>query len=124
MTRPDKWDEWDIIGTRPRTDATADLPMFAMARDADPVSSHAGADHIASKAKTQRGVLLDIYRAYPAGLTDEEAAQLAHITGGWKRCSELRTLGLIAECGKRFSIAGVQVRVCAITETGRYARVA
>ena len=115
--------DYDIIGTKPKP-RVDDLPMFAMARDSDPVSSHAGADHIASKAKTQRGILLDIYRAYPQGLTDEEACQKAGIEGGWKRCSELRTLGLIAVSGKREASSGVSVRVCALTEFGRFARVA
>jgi hypothetical protein len=115
--------EQDIIGTKP-TPRVDDLPMFAMARDSDPVSSHRGADHIASKAKTQRGVLLDVYRAYPQGLTDEEACQKAGIEGGWKRCSELRTLGLIGVMGKREASSGVEVRVCSLTEFGRYAQVA
>ena len=115
--------EQDIIGTKPKG-RVDDLPMFAMARDSDPVSSHEGADKVASKAKTQRGVLLEVYRAYPQGLTDEEACRIAGIEGGWKRCSELRTLGLIAVSGKREASSGVAVRVCAMTETGRYARVA
>jgi hypothetical protein len=116
--------DYDIIGTKPRRDDTADLPMFAIARDSDPVSSHRGADHIASKAKTQRATLLAVYRAYPEGLTDEEASNLAGIEGGWKRCSELRNLGLIAVSGKRQASSGVEVRVCSLTEFGRYANVA
>jgi hypothetical protein len=115
--------EQDIIGTKP-TPRVDDLPMFAIARDSDPVSSHRGADHIASKAKTQRATLLAVYRAYPEGLTDEEASSLAGIEGGWKRCSELRNLGLIAVSGKRQASSGVEVRVCSLTEVGRYAKVA
>jgi hypothetical protein len=115
--------EQDIIGTKP-TPRVDDLPMFAMARDSDPVSSHRGADKVASKAKTQRATLLDVYRAYPQGLTDEEACQKAGIEGGWKRCSELRTLGLIGVMGKREASSGVTVQVCAMTEFGRYANVA
>lgn len=123
--------DYDIIGDRPqkpRRDDTAGLGLFAVfphahesaiARDSDPITSHKGSDHIAPKRGTLRALLLDVYRAYPDGLTDEEACDRAGITGGWKRCSELRNLGLIAPNGTRLSSAGVEVRVCAITEWAR-----
>lgn len=120
----------DIIGTKPapREDTAGLGPLFtpnpyahesAVARDSDPITSHHGADHIAPKRGTLRALLLDVYRAYPDGLTDEEACERAGIPDGWKRCSELRNLGLIAPMGTRLSSAGVKVRVCAITEFAR-----
>lgn len=118
--------EYDIIGDKPPRDRTAGLgPLFAfanesaIARDSDPITSHEGSDHIAPKRGTLRATLLDVYRAYPDGLTDEEACERAGIENGWKRCSELRNLGLIAPMGTRLSSAGVKVRVCAITEFAR-----
>lgn len=88
----------------------------AIVRDADPISSHHGADHIAPKRRTQRDVLLSVYTAYPDGLTDEEAGRIAGIAGYWKRCAELRKLGLIAPTGDlRTGSSGVKQQVCKVT---------
>lgn len=87
----------------------------AIARDADPIGSHHGADHIAPKRRTQRDTLLAVYAAYPEGLTDEEAGRIAGVQNAWKRCSELLDLKLIVDTKTvRESAAGVHVRVCKV----------
>jgi hypothetical protein len=55
------------------------------------------------------------------GYTDEEAAGVAHVShvGYWKRCSELRNLGLIEDTGRtRPGVAGTPQMVCRITDRG------
>ena len=87
------------------------LELFAVARDADPITSHAGHDYIQPKRGTLAATLLQVYRAYPAGLTDREAAELANLDGAWKRCSDLRRAGLIAPTGEtRGTPAGMVCR--------------
>ena len=68
-------------------------------RDSDPWTSRAAARSMFGPAQTQREMLLEVYEQHPAGLTDEEACNMAAIPGGWKRCSELRSLGLIVNTG-------------------------
>lgn len=60
------------------------------------------------------------------GLTDEEAAQAAGLTGGtscwWKRCNELRDDYMIerpVDQATRKGTAGVERMVCAISTAGR-----
>jgi hypothetical protein len=53
------------------------------------------------------------------GLTDEQAVEISGLTGGWKRCSDLRRLGLITDTGdRRPTIGGAKAMVCAITPAG------
>lgn len=63
-------------------------------RNPDWVTSIAGARSVQYRAGTQKAKLLDAYRdAYPAGLTDDEAAVRAGLpltSCYWKRCGELR----------------------------------
>lgn len=98
-----------------------DLPRMTepSARGADPWTSHVAAASVRGAAVTQRQMLLETYEANPAGLTDEEACALAAIPGGWKRCSELRALGLIRDTGlTRAGTSGRMGRVCAATTGG------
>lgn len=79
------------------------LPMFdhiAIARDADAVTSHAGVDRIAPKRGSQCATLLAVYRAYPDGLTDREAGERSGVPSSWKRSSDLRRGGWIAQTGE------------------------
>ena len=98
------------------------LCFFASARKSDPATSHQ-ANHIEARVyrATIRDRLLLAYFAKPSGLTDEEASSAARVErGGWKRCSELRRLGLIKPNGQaRRSSAGENGRVCVITNAGR-----
>lgn len=75
------------------------LDLFACARDADPVTSHAGADAIKGRRQTRAETLLATYRQFPGGLTDEQAGELSGVPGAWKRCSDLRRAGLIVPTG-------------------------
>lgn len=97
-----------------------DLPLF---RDTDPLTSRLGAADVRLRQGTQAAQLLAVY-GHPSasdGLTDDEAgthAQLLH-TGYWKRCSDLRNLGLIEQTGDtRPGRAGNPQMVCRITNLG------
>ena len=91
------------------------------ARTTDPDTSHASAKRPFQRG-SQRHRLLTEYSVRPEGLTDEEAASLAGIKAGcpWKRCSELREMGMIQATGRvRESSMGAMQQVCAITFGGR-----
>lgn len=72
-------------------------PLF---RKDDPPTSADAARSISPDALCQR-LLTEYQLAGPAGLTDEQAAFRANIEGGWKRCSDLRRMGLIEPTGER-----------------------
>lgn len=100
-----------------------ELPLF---RSTDPDTSRKGADHVRLRTGSQQAQLLRAY-AHPAaleGLTADQAGQASGLAdnprcGYWKRVSELRTLGLIADTGTtRPGISGAEQMVCAITEAG------
>jgi len=96
-----------------------DLPLF---RATDPDTSRQAS---LLRVGTHRAVLLEQYFYATLGLTDEEAGARAalaghEIKGYWKRCSDLRTLGLIEDLGiRRRLLSGSQGIVCAITPQGR-----
>jgi len=94
------------------------LPLF---RATDPETSRQVSP---LRVGTHRAILLQQYYYATLGLTDEEAGMRAalaghEIKGYWKRCSDLRTLGLIVDLGhsRRLS-SGSQGIVCAITQQG------
>lgn len=76
-----------------RQRGTTGLGLFdsAVARDADPVTSHAGHDKVTRTGtrKTHAQIALECYRAYGA-LTDAEVERITGIKGIWKRCADLR----------------------------------
>jgi len=84
-------------------------------RNPDHETSIEGARAIEYRAGSQKARLLEAYRHYPLGLTDEAAAAregLLH-TCYWKRCGELRADGKIIPTGEtRMGSAGVQRIVC------------
>ena len=95
-----------------------ELPLF---RATDPETSRQVSP---IRVGSHRALLLEQYATATLGLTDEEAGMRAalaghEIRGYWKRCSDLRTLGLIQDLGhsRRLS-SGSQGIVCAITQTG------
>jgi len=96
-----------------------DLPLF---RASDPETSRQASP---IRVGTHRAILLEQYFYATLGLTDEEAGARAalaghDIKGYWKRCSDLRTLGLIEDLGiRRRLLSGSQGIVCAITQHGR-----
>jgi len=95
-----------------------DLPLF---RATDPDTSRQAS---LLRVGTHRAVLLEQYFYATLGLTDEEAGARAalaghDIKGYWKRCSDLRTIGLIEDLGIRRALtSGSQGIVCAITQAG------
>lgn len=95
-----------------------DLPLF---RSSDPETSRQVSP---MRIGSHRAILLAIYADATLGLTDEEAAFQAssqghEIKGYWKRCSDLRTAGLIHDLGIRKTLStGSQGIVCAITQAG------
>jgi hypothetical protein len=94
-----------------------ELPLF---RSSDPQGSANGARHIRPRAGSQAMRILQVYVAHTVyGLTDEEAATLAGVHHGWKRCADLRRLSLIEQTGAhRPTVAGVNAMVCRITAAG------
>lgn len=87
---------------RIRQRGTTGLGLFdsAVARDADVITSHQGHDYIQPKRGSQCATLLEVYRAYPEGLTDREVSLKAGVESGWKRSADLRKLGLIRPTGE------------------------
>lgn len=99
-------------------DIYTDLPLF---RATDPETSRQVKP---IGVGSHRAILLSQYFYATLGLTDEEAGARAaldghDIKGYWKRCSDLRTLGLIVDTGaRRALLSGSQGIVCAITQQG------
>ena len=98
------------------------------ARATDPDTSRTAARRATVRAGRSRARLLASYAvddvfAGNGGLTDEQAAEWAGVhprSCWWKRCSELRHAGLIADTGERRpGAAGPPRMVCAITDAGR-----
>lgn len=90
-------------------------------RHDDPQTSKDAALRPFKRESLRHKLLIAYSDAGPAGLTDEQAGTNAAIAmGGWKRCSELRTLGLIETTGeRRESSMGADQQVCRITFAGR-----
>ena len=99
-----------------------DLPLF---RSADPITSVLGAGEVKPRRRSQAMLLLAEY--LHGGMTDEEAGMASGLALKpkccyWKRCSELRAMGLIIPTGEtRLSTAGSAMQVCEITEEGEKA---
>jgi len=99
-----------------------DLPLF---RSADPITSVLGAGDVKPRKRSQAMLLLAEY--LHGGMTDEEAGMASGLALKpkccyWKRCSELRAMGLIIPTGEtRLSSAGSAMQVCEITQEGEEA---
>jgi hypothetical protein len=99
-----------------------DLPLF---RKEDPITSVLGAGEVKPRRRSQAMLLLAEY--LHGGMTDEEAGMASGLALKpkccyWKRCSELRAMGLIIPTGEtRLSSAGSAMQVCEITEEGEKA---
>ncbi|CAB5222151.1 hypothetical protein UFOVP363_16 [uncultured Caudovirales phage] len=102
------------------------IPEIQLSRTTDPETSKAGAKSIRIRGGSQRAKLLlaflDGFDRFP--MSDEYAAKAARLytvpnCGWWKRCSDLRKLGLIVPVGKVVSkTTGEEVMVSEITEAG------
>ena len=99
-------------------------PIKSEVRSTDPETSRKAAESTQEQIKrgTQRHRLLYEY-AQAKDLTDEEAGMRSglHMARAcyWKRCGELRDLGLIRDVGyTRKSFVGHDVMVCGITAEG------
>ena len=91
------------------------LDLFAAdtrARATDPDTSRAAAESL--DTGTILAQLVWTYReAGASGLTDEEAGDRVGKSGAWKRCADLRRLGMIAPDGRtRTGTSGREQRVC------------
>lgn len=78
-----------------------DFGLFApVARDSDPVTSHAGHDAVtrSGKRQTHAGIALACYRAH-GPLIASEVRRITGIDGIWKRVSDLKAAGLIRPTG-------------------------
>lgn len=73
---------------------------IANVRDKDASTSHTGSDRIAPKRGSQCATLLEVYRAYPDGLTDAEAGARSGVPSSWKRSSDLRRTHWIVPTGE------------------------
>ena len=99
--------------------------IFPMARKYDPATSKIAGIGAGRRGPAHKAILLEAYQQAGAqGLTDEEAGRITglNLKPGccyWKRCSELRKLGLIRPNGEtRISLAGEQQQVCVVVEAG------
>lgn len=104
-----------------------DLTIFdiPLARATDPETSQRGAADVRFRAMSQKHLLLGAYLAEgEGGLTDDQAGRYSGLSfnprcGYWKRCSELRTAGLIERTGiVGISDTGNDADVCRITPAG------
>ena len=95
-------------------DHLLDLPLF---RWTDPETSREAAKKVQPRRGSQAMQILALYAN--RDLTDEKAVELSGLNGGWKRCSDLRRLGLIAFAGYYGKTeSGCNAMVCSITMAG------
>lgn len=103
------------------------------ARASDPATSRDAAAASVRKAGTIAHRLLRVYRAarhdlgMGRGLTDAEVSARANLPTAWRRCSDLRSDGLIESIGPlhepgpvvtRLAPSGMRQQVCRITAAG------
>ena len=101
------------------------LDLFSWARKTDPITSKAVGESPKVQVRwgSQRAIILKQYAIHEE-LTDEEAGEYSGLRDNrsccyWKRCSELRQMGLIKDTEKtKISEAGQRVQVCRITQEG------
>ena len=106
--------------------------LVSFVRHTDPPTSQKAAASRDNRIRwgSQRHKLLEAYAEadtyWLSGLTDEEAGKATGLYASracyWKRCGELRELGLIKQAGQtRTSACGHEVLVCYISSRGRAA---
>lgn len=86
-------------------------------------SREAGLRDLGRKGNQRQRLANAFLFAWPGGMTDEEAATLAGISlrsSPWKRCTELRSWGYIADTGfTRLTESGSPAKVWRLTDEGR-----
>lgn len=96
------------------------IPLF---RNSDPVTSKKAAVGASKRAPSQQLIILKAFGS-GRGFTDEEVGVFTALAFKprccyWKRCSELRAMGLIVPTGEfAKSTAGELQRICKITAKG------
>lgn len=117
-------DWWDSVGRQCVLCRMGEVrqPEVAGARLSDPETSQlaaVGTTKVRMRRSSLRHLLLRVYAKHPHGLIDEVAGNVVGRDGAWKRCSELRNMGLIQPTGlHQHSSAGAEQRVCVITDAG------
>jgi hypothetical protein len=101
-------------------DHLLDLPLF---RSLDPETSSHGAADVRPRQGSQAMQLITQYAQERLGITDELAGERSGLAargaGYWKRCSDLRRLGLIEDSHTtRPGTSGSEMMVCTITAKG------
>ena len=102
------------------------IPEIHQSRTDDPPTSKAGAKSVKIRANSQMAQLLVIYLMSfdRFQLTDDQAAEASGLLAKagccwWKRCSDLRALGLIEPTGAAISpLTGEERMTCEITKAG------
>jgi len=102
------------------------VPENHLTRRDDPPTSKAGAKSVKIRATSQMAQLLVTYlMAFDRfKLTDDQAAEASGLLSKagccwWKRCSDLRALGLIESVGTGVSpLTGEERMTCEITQAG------
>jgi hypothetical protein len=102
------------------------IPEHHQSRTDDPPTSKAGAKSVKIRANSQMAQLLVTYlMAFDRfKLTDDQAAEASGLLSKagccwWKRCSDLRALGLIESVGTGISpLTGEERMTCEITQAG------
>lgn len=99
-------------------------PEPPRARRSDPRTSHDAAAQLV-KAESHCRMILRLYAQNTDGLTDAEVEAVNIVQHAWKRCSDLRSAGLISpiesaggEIVTRPGPSGRMQQVCAITVEG------
>lgn len=92
-----------------------------------PETSHQGARDVHIRKDSQQAILLRVYAMrehWDAGLTDEEAGDISGLSDKkrcayWRRCGELREMGLLEDTGlRRVGSAGSPQRAFRISMRG------
>ena len=104
--------------------ASVTLPPEKLARRSDVETSHAAAEHAAETRETQRSSIMALHREHPNGLTDDEVSVLLG-DEVWRRCADLRTLGLLTWKLVQHpnGPTGVLIPATRVARSGRQARV-
>lgn len=120
VSQPNLWESFE----EPKSLAT---PAKHLARSGDSETSRLGAESVAMRSSSQKGILLAIYAKVSEPLTDDEAAERSGLLAKpgccwWHRSADLRHDGLIVKVGQRRSnLTGEERMTCVITEAGRRA---
>lgn len=116
-------DDFEIVPASGRKQAKLSAPDQAApggARSSDPATSQAGAADVAPRSGTHRAEAIWAVHRSPRGLVAKEVEAETHITGIWKRCSELERDGYFRTDGERLcQETGSMQRIYVLDQAGR-----